>query len=126
MLHRELHGARGKHARVRALFCPLMYQTPGNSSDDNNNNDDDDDHDNSYNSNNNIIIIVVIIIIIIVMTFKGTNREFYNLLTAPRTVSNTYAQVAIAQSCATHRATHWTLIACNMPCATTCEGTAQQ
>ena len=27
---------------------------------------------------------------------------FYNLLTAPRTVSNTYAQVARAQSCANH------------------------
>ena len=27
---------------------------------------------------------------------------FYNLLTAPRTVSNTYAQVAWAQSCANH------------------------
>ena len=27
---------------------------------------------------------------------------FYNLLTAPRTVSNTYAQVARAQPCANH------------------------
>ena len=27
---------------------------------------------------------------------------FYNLLTAPRTVSNTYARVARAQSCANH------------------------
>ena len=27
---------------------------------------------------------------------------FYNLLTAPRTVSNTYAQMARAQSCANH------------------------
>ena len=27
---------------------------------------------------------------------------FYNLLTAPRTVSNTYAQVARAQSCTNH------------------------
>ena len=30
------------------------------------------------------------------------SRFFYNLLTAPRTVSNTYAQVAQAQSCANH------------------------
>ena len=30
------------------------------------------------------------------------SRFFYNLLTAPRTVSNTYAQVARAQPCANH------------------------
>ena len=30
------------------------------------------------------------------------SRFFYNLLTVPRTVSNTYAQVARAQSCANH------------------------
>ena len=43
-----------------------------------------------------------IIIIIIVIAFKGLIRDFYNPLTAPRTVSNTYAQVAMAKSCANH------------------------
>ena len=37
-----------------------------------------------------------------IIALKGANRDFYNLLTAPRTVSNTYAQVARAQSCANH------------------------
>ena len=36
------------------------------------------------------------------IALKGGNRDFYNLLTAPRTVSNTYAQVARAQSRANH------------------------
>ena len=47
-------------------------------------------------------IIIIIIITIIIIAFKGVIRDFYNLLTAPRTVSNTYAQVARAQSCANH------------------------
>ena len=34
--------------------------------------------------------------------FKGTIRDFYNLLTAPQTVSKTHAQVTKAQSCANH------------------------
>ena len=34
--------------------------------------------------------------------FKGENRDFDHLLTSPRTVSNTHAQVARAQSCANH------------------------
>ena len=42
------------------------------------------------------------IIIIIIIVFKGAIRDFYNLLTAPRIVSNTHAQVAQAQSCANH------------------------
>ena len=33
---------------------------------------------------------------------KGTFRDYYNLLTAPRAVSNTSAQVARAQLCAHH------------------------
>ena len=49
-----------------------------------------------------IIIIIIIMIMIIILTFKGAIRYFYNLLTAPRTVSNTYGQVARAQSCANH------------------------
>ena len=43
-----------------------------------------------------------IIIIIIIIASKGASRDFYNLLTAPGTVSNTYAQVPQAQSCANH------------------------
>ena len=43
---------------------------------------------------------------IIMITLKGAIRDFFfffnNLLTAPWTVSNTYAQVAWAQSCANH------------------------
>ena len=35
-----------------------------------------------------------------IIAFQGAIRDFYNLLSAPRTVSNTYAQVARAQSCA--------------------------
>ena len=49
--------------------------------------------------------IIIIIIIIIIIELKGAVRVcffFYNLLTAPRTVSNTYAQAARAQSCANH------------------------
>ena len=49
-----------------------------------------------------IIVIIIIIIIIIIIAFKGAIRDFYHLLTAPRTVSNTHAQVARAQSCANH------------------------
>ena len=41
-----------------------------------------------------------VIIDLIIITFKGAIRDFDNLLTAPRTVSNTYAQVARAQSSA--------------------------
>ena len=38
-----------------------------------------------------MMIIIIIIIIIIIVALKGVNRDFsYNLLTAPRTVSNTY------------------------------------
>ena len=54
-----------------------------------------------------MIVIVVVLIVIIISAFKGANRDFlYNLLTAPRTVSNTFAQVARAQLCANqlHRA----------------------
>ena len=47
-------------------------------------------------------IIIIIIVIIIIIAFQGTNRDFPNLLTAHRTVSNTYAQVARAQLCANH------------------------
>ena len=74
----------------------------------NNNNDDNDDDD--YNNNNNGDIdndddndniatittttTTTTTIIIIIIKLKSDNRDFYNVLTAPRTVSNTYAQVA--------------------------------
>ena len=37
-----------------------------------------------------------------IIAFKGAIRDFDNLLTAPRTVSNTDAQAARAQSCTNH------------------------
>ena len=54
-----------------------------------------------------IIMIIIIIMVIIIMmmmmikiALKGAIRDLYDLLTAPRTTSNTCAQVARAQSCA--------------------------
>ena len=42
-------------------------------------------------------------IIRVIIAFQGTILDlFYNFLTAPRTVSNMYTQVAQAQSCANH------------------------
>ena len=46
--------------------------------------------------------ICTLIIIIIIIVLKGAIWEFYSLLTAPWTVSNTYPQVAKAQLCANH------------------------
>ena len=57
----------------------------------------------------------IIIIIIMIIAFKGAIRDFfYNLLTAPRTVSNTYAQLAWAQSCADMSRSTRALITHNM------------
>ena len=39
---------------------------------------------------------------LMIIAFKGAFPDFYDLLNAPRTVSNTYAQVARARSCANH------------------------
>ena len=36
------------------------------------------------------------------IALKGAIRDFYDLLIVPRTVSNTYAQVARAESCGNH------------------------
>ena len=64
-----------------------------NDNDDDNNNDDDDDN-NSNNNNNNTTTTT---------TTANNNRiERCNILTAPRTVSNMFTQVAEAQSCANH------------------------
>ena len=49
-----------------------------------------------------IIVVIMIIVIMIIIALKGAIRDFYNLLTATRTVSNTYAQAALAQSYANH------------------------
>ena len=41
---------------------------------------------------------IMIILIMIMIALKGAILDFYNLLTARRTVSNTYAQAAMAES----------------------------
>ena len=99
-----------KHCKLCTSFisnlhgvCGMVwYRTPrvnndddNNNNNNNNNNNDDDDDDNDDNNNNRIK--------------RRNSRFFYNLLIAPRTVSNTYAEVAQVQS---HRA----LIMCNMSC----------
>ena len=61
-------------ARSFLLFCLLHNQVI---------------HNNNNNNNNNRIQ-------------RRYSRFFYNLLTAPRTVSNTFAQVAQVQLCANH------------------------
>ena len=71
--------------------------------------------------------------IIIIIAFKDAVRDsfffffffFYSLLSTLRTVSNTYTQVAKAQSWCKSRATHRAVITCNMLCARWYEGTAQ-
>ena len=78
--------------------------------------EDDDGYNKKYNNSNNndliimmmIIILMIVIMIIVIMMMmlliimviilKGAIRDFYNLLTAPLTVSNVYAQMARAQS----------------------------
>ena len=49
-----------------------------------------------------ILIIIIIMIMIIIIPLKGAIEDFYNLLSAPHTVSNTYALVARTQLCANH------------------------
>ena len=85
-----------------------------------------------------IIIVVIIIIMIIIIALKGAIRGVFfclfvffflqNLLTAPGTDSNTYAQVARAQSCANHVHHIERVSRANMSCyggATWYEGTAR-
>ena len=72
---------------VVVMMMMIFYYNNNN----NNNNDDDDDNNNDNNKKKNSMIAI-----------KGANQDFYNLLTAPQTVFNTYAQVAWAQSCAYH------------------------
>ena len=61
----------------------------------------------------------------IIIVLKGAVRDFYNLLTAPRTVSNTYAQVARSKSCANHQQHIERLSRANMSCFTWYEETAE-
>ena len=68
-----------------------------------------------------MMMMMMMILILIIIALKGAFRDFYNLLTAPRTVSNTHAQAVRAQSCATRIA----LITCNMSNVTRYDGTAQ-
>ena len=49
-----------------------------------------------------MIIIIMIMIMIIIIAMKGEIQDFYILLTAPQTVSNTYTPVAQTQSCTNH------------------------
>ena len=46
--------------------------------------------------------VVVHAMIMIMMGLKGAIREFYNLITSPRTISSMYAEVARARSWANH------------------------
>ena len=74
-----------------------------------------------------VLTYVQSLIIIVIIAFKGAIRDFfYNLLTGPRTVSNTYTQVARAQSCADH-VQHIERLSCAsvMLRATWYEGTVQ-
>ena len=59
------------------------------------------------------------------IALKGAIRDFYDLLTAPRTFSDTYAQVARTQSCANHVQHIERLSTCHVSCATWCEGAAR-
>ena len=66
-------------------------------------------------------ITMTIIIIIIIIALKGAIRDFFgNLFIAPRTVSNTYAQVARAQSSANYvqRKERLSRATCRVPCCT--------
>ena len=62
--------------------------------------------------------------IIIIFAMKGAVPDFYYLLTAAQTVSNTYAQVAWAQMC-TNDVQHIEHLSCATCQATLFQGTAQ-
>ena len=49
-----------------------------------------------------MMMMMMMMMMMLMMTLKGAIRDFHSLLTAPRTVPNTYAQVARKQSCANH------------------------
>ena len=95
----------------------------GGDDDDSNKNDDDDDDDDDNNNNNNSLkmMLKIMITITITLKLKGAIRD---LLTASRTVLNTYAQGATAQLCANHVQHMGRLSPCNISCATWYERTA--
>ena len=66
-----------------------LFTTTTTTTNDDDNDDDDDDNSNNNNDDDDD-------------DDDDDDNIFYNLLTAPRTVSNTYTQVARAQSCANH------------------------
>ena len=49
-----------------------------------------------------VIRIVMLMMMMMIMALKGAIRDFYDLLTAPRAVSNTQAQVARTPLFANH------------------------
>ena len=62
-----------------------------------------------------VIIITTIMLIVIIIAFKGATRDFfYNLLTAPRSVSNTYAQVAREHLCSASGDCHVQHVMCHL------------
>ena len=71
------------------------------------------------------MMMMMMMIIFFKNRIERRNSRFFTLLTAPRTISDTHAQVARAQSCAKPRATHRAHITCNTLRATWNEGTAQ-
>ena len=68
---------------------------------------------------------MMMMMMMMMMAFKGTTRDFHNLLTALQTVSNTYVLVAWAQSCANHVQHIERLSRATTLCATWHEGTAE-
>ena len=65
-----------------------------------------------------MMMMMIVIIVIIIIAFKGAIRDYYNLLTAPQTVSNTYAQVArrnrVQITCNACSAYHVQHVACHV------------
>ena len=54
---------------------------------------------------------MMMMMMMMMIVLKAQFEIFYNLLNAPRTVANTYAEVARTPSCANH-------VLCNLQCAT--------
>ena len=72
-----------------------------------------------------MMMMMMMMMIMIIIALKGAIRDFDNLLTAPRTVSNPYAQVARPQSGANHVQHIERFITCNVQRVTWYEGTAK-
>ena len=67
-----------------------------------------------------MMMMMILMMMMIIIALKGSNRDFYNLLSAPRTVSNTHAQGARAQPCANHvqHIKRLSCTTCNVPLET--------